>query len=79
MEKGAVPDWEPVMIDEAIAEAERRAQAERKRATKRALQLAREQGYHRLAMAIDRPPTATPGAGQLSLFPSDPTLFDDAS
>jgi hypothetical protein len=79
MEKGAVPEWEPLMIDEAIAEAERRAQAERKRASKRALQLAREQGYHRLAVAIDRPPASKPGAGQLSLFPSDPTLFDDAS
>ena len=79
MEKGAVPEWEPRLIDEAIDEAEARLEAERDRAKKRALQLAREQGYHRLAVAIDRQPRPTAGEGQLSLFPLERTLFDGES
>jgi hypothetical protein len=77
--QGEVPDWEPRLIDEAIDEAESRLEAERDRAKKRALQLAREQGYHRLAVAIDRPARPTAGEGQLTLFPTDRTLFDDIS
>lgn len=79
MEKGAVPDWEPRLIDEAISDAEARLEAENDRAKKRALQLAREQGYHRLAVAIDRTGSPKPGSGQLSLFPTERTLFDDVS
>ena len=79
MTQGAVPEWEPRLIDEAIDEAEARLEAEKDRAKKRALQLAREQAYHRLAIAIDRPARPTAGAGQLSLFPLERTLFDDVS
>lgn len=79
MAQGEVPEWEPRLIDEAIESAETRLKSERDRASKRALQLAREQGYHRLAVAIDRPPSSKAGAGQLSLFPLDRTLFDDVS
>ena len=79
MVQGEVPDWEPRLIDEAIKDAEKRHEAENDRARKRALQLAREQGYHRLAVAIDRTPSSKVGAGQLSLFPLERTLFDDAS
>ena len=79
MVQGEVPDWEPRLIDEAIENAETRLKKERDRASKRALQLAREQGYHRLAVAIDRTPNTKAGAGQLSLFPLERTLFDDVS
>ena len=79
MVQGEVPDWEPRLIDEAIQDAETRHEAEKDRAQKRALQLGREQGYHRLAVAIDRPPQTKVGAGQLSLFPLERTLFDDVS
>ena len=71
-----LPEWEPQLIDEAIAEAERRRHQERARARRRAVQLAREQAYHRLAVAIDRPPRARVSRDQLSLWPEDPTLFD---
>lgn len=82
MEQPHLPEWEPSLVDEAIREAERRyreeVQRRNDRGRRRAVQLAREQGYHRLAVAIDRP---HPGqaAGQLSFFPADPTLFDDLS
>jgi hypothetical protein len=79
MAQGEVPEWEPRLIDEAIKDAETRLEAERDRARKRALQLAREQAYHRLAVAIDRPASPKAGAGQLSLFPLERTLFDDIS
>jgi hypothetical protein len=77
MEQEHLPEWDSGLVDEALLEAEERLAEERSRARKRALQLAREQAYHRLAVAIDRPrrPAA---AGQLSLFGEDPTLFDDA-
>jgi hypothetical protein len=74
-----LPEWESDLIDEAIREAERRLQDERRRSERRALQLAREQGYHRLAVAIGRPSNGKVGEGQLSLWPQDPTLFDDVS
>ena len=76
MEGATLPEWESELIDEAIATAESRLEDELRTARKRAVQLAREQGYHRLAVAIDRPERTKPGPGQLELFPSDPTLFD---
>lgn len=77
MTQAALPEWESAYIDEVIAEAERRLEDEKERATTRAVQLAREQAYHRLAVAIGRP-AARKGRnpGQLSLFPLEDTLFD---
>ena len=72
----ALPEWENDLIDDAIRQAEKRLEEERARARKRAIQLAREQAYHRLALEIDRPKTAKPGPNQLTLFPIDLTLFD---
>jgi hypothetical protein len=77
MEQAKLPQWEEDLIDAAIKAAEDRLEAERRIARKRAVQLAREQGYHRLAVAIDRPEKQN--SRQLSLFGDDPTLFDDAS
>jgi hypothetical protein len=71
-----LPEWEPLFIEEAIRTAEERHDLEKRHAAKRAVQLAREQAYHRLAAAIDRPAKPKAGAGQLSLFPTDPSLFD---
>ncbi len=76
MEQATLPEWEPQLIDEAIEAAERRHAEEQHKARKRAVQLAREQGYHRLALEIDRPARDQAGPGQLSFFPTDPTLFD---
>lgn len=76
MKEAALPDWEPLLVDEAIETAERRLRQEDERARKRAVQLAREQGYHRLAVEIDRPARTKISPDQLSFFPSDPTLFD---
>lgn len=75
-EQPQLPDWESELIEEAIRAAERRRDSEKAAAKRRALQLAREQGYHRLAAAIDRP-RRTKNPKQLKLFSSDPTLFDD--
>ena len=76
-EQPRLPEWESDLIDDAIRTAEQRREAEKAAARKRAVQLAREKAYHRLAVAIDRPaPTHDPR--QLRLFPTDPTLFDDA-
>lgn len=76
-EQPRLPAWEADLIDEAIRTAEQRREAEKSAAKKRAVQLAREKAYHRLAVAIDRP-TRAHDPRQLRLFPSDPTLFDDA-
>lgn len=76
MEQARLPEWESQLIDEAIGLAEARLKSEHARAEKRAVQLAREQGYHRLAVAIDRPQPARVAEGQLTLWPLDPTLFD---
>jgi hypothetical protein len=76
-----LPEWESDLVDEAIRAAELRYQNEQDdaaRAKKRALQLAREQGYHRLAVEISRPARKSAGPGQLALFKTDDTLFDDA-
>ena len=77
MGQAALPEWEADLVAEAIKAAEARLEKERERATRRAVQLAREQGYHRLAVAIDRPDTS-PGPDQLCLFDHDLRLFDDA-
>jgi hypothetical protein len=77
VEQAALPQWESELIEDAIREAEERRTAEKDQAKKRAVQLAREQAYHRLALEIDRggqdKNKVTPG--QLSFFPT-PTLFD---
>jgi hypothetical protein len=72
------PLWESELVDEAVRAAEMRYEAERERGSRRALQLAREQGYHRLAVALDRPQKARQIPGQLCLFLREGTLFDDA-
>ena len=79
MDQARLPEWESSLIDEAIDQAEARLEEERIRAGTRAVQLAREQAYHRLAVAIDRPSRHTAGPGQLTLWPSEPTLFDPPS
>ena len=75
MNQGHLPKWEQDLVDETIAVAEARLEAEDANADKRALQLAREQAYHRLALEIDRPSDDKVTPGQLSFFPT-PTLFD---
>jgi hypothetical protein len=77
MDQAKLPEWE-LLVDEAIREAERKLQSEEEKAKRRALQLAREQGYHRLALAIDRPSRERVSPSQLSFFPTDPTLFDES-
>jgi hypothetical protein len=73
-----LPEWESLLIDEAISTAEARFRDEREKAKRRSMELNRQQGYHRLAVAIDRPvKPADQHPGQLSFFPTDPTLFDD--
>ena len=76
MGPGGLPGWERRMLEEAMLQAEERIRTETARAELRARQLAREQAYHRLALAIDRPrePAATPG--QLRLWPVEATLFE---
>jgi hypothetical protein len=78
MPQEQLPEWDPNPIAEMLRAVEDRLDGERQRARKRALQLAREQAYHRLAVAIDRPARAPRMPGQLTLWPEDPTLFDDA-
>ncbi len=78
MEEAGLPEWERSMIEDTILEAEGRARVADDKARSRALQLAREQGYHRLALAIDRPETAGVSPAQLKLWSTDPTLFDQA-
>lgn len=75
-QQAMLPEWESELIDEAIATAQRRLEEEEGKARTRAVQLAREQAYHRLAVEIDRPTKDIAGPGQLSFFPGDPTLFD---
>lgn len=73
-----LPEWESLLIDDAISMAENRYKDESARAQRRTVELKRQQGYHRLALAIDRPEQGRtrPHPGQLSFFPKDPTLFD---
>lgn len=74
---GALPGWEQDLLDEAVTGRPADAEEEQVRARRRALQLAREQGYFRLALEIDRPRRTRVSPSQLSFFPTDPTLFDD--
>lgn len=76
MNEAVLPEWESLLVEEAIQTAERRLREEDERARKRAVQLAREQAYHRLAVEIDRPARTKISPDQLSFFPTDPTLFD---
>ena len=76
MEQERLAQWD-LLVDDAIREAERRLDDEKTRARKRAIQLGREQGYHRLAVAIDRPTRSEVSPSQLSFFPTrDPSLFE---
>lgn len=78
MEQERLAQWD-LLVDDAIKEAERRLGDEKTKARKRAIQLGREQGYHRLAVAIDRPERGGVSPSQLSFFPKgDPSLFDGA-
>ena len=78
MPQEPLPEWDGSLIDAMLRYAEERFDDERDRAERRALQLAREQAYHRLAVAIEAPRRSDRVRGQLSLWPEDPTLFDDA-
>jgi hypothetical protein len=73
---GDLPGWEQDLLDDAVSNAPARPDEERTRAKRRALQLAREQAYFRLALEIDRPKRTKVSPSQLSFFPSNPTLFD---
>ncbi len=77
MEQERLAEWD-LLVDDAIREAEKRLADEKAQARKRAVQLAREQAYHRLALEIDRPRRQRVSPSQLSFFPTDPTLFDGA-
>jgi hypothetical protein len=74
---GAVPAWEQELLDENVAQSPPGRDEEDARARGRALQLAREQAYFRLALEIDRPRHTKVSPSQLSFFPTDPTLFDE--
>ncbi|MFN2388060.1 MAG: hypothetical protein ABR575_00425 [Actinomycetota bacterium] len=80
MRDTSLPEWERELTEDALTHAPERPEGEATTARSRALQLAREQAYHRLAVAIDRPSGTdrAPGPGQLRLFPTDLTLFDAA-
>ena len=74
---GPVPAWEQDLLDDSVAQSPPTQAEDDERARGRALQLAREQAYFRLALEIDRPRRNKVGPGQLSFFPTDPTLFDE--
>lgn len=76
-EAGTVPDWEQELLDESVARSPSSGDEDAVRARRRALQLAREQAYFRLALEIDRPKHHKVSPSQLSFFPTDPTLFDE--
>lgn len=78
MAQAGLPQWEDDLVEEAIRSAEARLEQEMETARKRAVQLARERAYHRLAVEIDRPSRSKVHPDQLSLLPVDPTLFDEA-
>lgn len=70
-------EWDLLLAD-AVHEAERRLADEKAKERTRAVQLAREQGYHRLALEIDRPRRGGVSPSQLSFFPDrNPTLFQE--
>lgn len=74
---GPVPAWEQELLDESVALSPPTQDEAAERARGRALQLAREQAYFRLALEIDRPRQTKVSPSQLSFFPTDPTLFDE--
>lgn len=79
MEQAQLPEWESLLIDEAITTAEQRYRDEQASSKNKEVELRRQQAYHRLAIEIDRPERRNGNAqhpGQLSFFPTDPTLFD---
>lgn len=73
---GDLPGWEQELLDDAVAKAPAKADEQQVQARRRALQLAREQAYFRLALEIDRPKRTKVSPSQLSFFPTNPTLFD---
>ena len=73
---GDLPGWEHELLEESVANAPSTPDDEQDRAKRRALQLAREQAYFRLALEIDRPKRTKVSPSQLSFFPTNPTLFD---
>ena len=73
---GDLPRWEQELLDDAVANAPSKPDEEQSQAKRRALQLAREQAYFRLALEIDRPKSTKISPSQLSFFPTNPTLFD---
>jgi hypothetical protein len=75
---GELPGWEQDLLEDAVTNTPETDEEEHQRARRRALQLAREQAYFRLALEIDRPRQTKVSPSQLSFFPTDPTLFDDA-
>lgn len=79
MDQERLAEWD-LLVADAVREAQARLDDEDERGRARAVQLAREQAYHRLAVAIDRPGRANKagaGPGQLSFFPTaEPKLFD---
>jgi hypothetical protein len=74
---GDLPGWEQDLLDDAVTSRPADAEEEHVRARRRALQLAREQAYFRLALEIDRPKRTRVSPSQLSFFPTTPTLFDE--
>lgn len=75
-EAGDLPFWEQELLEDAVTKPPETREQERVRARGRALQLAREQAYFRLALEIDRPQHKKISPSQLSFFPTEPTLFD---
>lgn len=75
-EAGDLPEWEQDLLEDAVTNAPSDSDEERVQARRRALQLAREQAYFRLALEIDRPKRTKVSPSQLSFFPTNPTLFD---
>jgi hypothetical protein len=73
----AMPAWEQELLEETVAQSPPSKDEDDARAHTRALQLACEQAYFRLALEIDRPRRTKVSPSQLSFFPTDPTLFDD--
>lgn len=70
-------EWDLLLAD-AVREAERKLADEKVKERTRAVQLAREQGYHRLALEIDRPSRGGVSPSQLSFFPDrHPKLFEE--
>ena len=74
---GDLPGWEQDLLEDAVTNAPSKPDEEQVQAKRRALQLAREQAYFRLALEIDRPKRTKVSPSQLSFFPKNPTLWDE--